>query len=122
MTDKRHFIRHDAIHLIDYLEVYKDGSFGTYSMGRTLDVSNNGLQLETTLPIPPGTTLELTVGIADDLVDLKGRVIHCRTAQGRYVSGISFAPLEKEGARVLGLYMQAFNQRKRQNKLQTQAE
>ena len=50
--EKRKFIRWDAIHLLDYVVLDPDGSKGRYSMGRTLDVSLNGLKLETSYELP----------------------------------------------------------------------
>lgn len=113
MTEKRHFIRHDAVHLIDYLVVDQVGHPGTHSMGRTLDVSSNGLKLETTQALHPGEKLQLTVGLANNLIDLTGKVVHCKTHGGRYVSGVAFDPLDRDSGRILGLYVDAFNLRKR---------
>ena len=114
MTNKRDYIRHDAIHLIDYLVIDQDGRTGVYSMGRTLDVSEHGLQLETTNQLHPGARLQLTLGLANELVDLTGKVIHCRSSRGRYISGITFDPIDKESGRILDLYVEAFNIRQKQ--------
>ena len=112
MTEKRNFIRHDAVHLIDYLVVDQVGHPGTHSMGRTLDVSSNGLKLETTHPLHPGEKLQLTVGLANDLIDLTGTVVHSKSHRGRYVSGVTFDPPDKDTCRILDLYVNAFNVRK----------
>ena len=111
MTNKRDHIRHDAIHLIDYLIIDDNGDSGVYSMGRTLDVSEHGLKLETTNQLPPGSRLKLTVGLANELIDLTGKVIHCRSRRGRYESGVTFDPIDKSQGRILTLYIEAFNTR-----------
>lgn len=113
MTDKRKFIRHDAIHLLDYL-ILDEGQndSGIYSMGRTLDASSNGLKLETAQPIPQGAHLKITLGLADDLVDLDGKVIYCHAHGGRFVSGIAFEGLIHENRRVFDLYLNMFNRRR----------
>lgn len=116
MANKRHFIRHDAVHLIDYLVVDQAGHPSTHSMGRTLDVSKNGLKLETTQALHPGEKLQLTVGLANDLIDLTGQVIHCKTHRGRYVAGVTFSPVDKNTGRILNLYVNAFNTRKQKPK------
>jgi len=113
MTEKRNYIRHDAIHLIDYL-VLDEGKedTGTYSMGRTLDVSTNGLKLETTQPFSQGAKVKITLGLADQLVDLAGTVIYCRATGGRFVSGITFEGLGNGGnKRIFDLYVKAFARR-----------
>ena len=106
--EKRKFIRWDAIHLLDYIVIDTDGSEGRYSMGRTLDVSLNGLKLETSYDIPLEAELEITVGIEEDLVDLVGRVTHKSEKGGRFISGIEFVRMSAEGRRVFRLYTDAF--------------
>ena len=106
--EKRKFIRWDAIHLLDYVVIDSDGSKGRYSMGRTLDVSLNGLKLETSYELPLEAELELTVGIEDDLVDLVGRITHKSLQGGRHISGIEFVKMSAESRRVFRLYTDAF--------------
>lgn len=112
--EQRKFIRYDSLHLLDYLVLDKDGNPGTYSMGRTIDVSIDGIKLETTTSLKIDTRLFITVGIEDDLVDLEGRTTYVHAQDGRYVSGITFLKISKEGRRVLTKYMEAFRQRKRE--------
>ncbi|MCG6929564.1 MAG: PilZ domain-containing protein [Desulfofustis sp.] len=106
--EKRKFIRWDSIHLLDYLVIEPDGSEGRYSMGRTLDVSLNGLKMETSYELPDGAELEITVGLEEDLIDLIGRVIHKSRQGGRYVAGIEFVKMSAEGRRIFRLYTDAF--------------
>jgi hypothetical protein len=118
MTPREHrkFIRYDALHLLDYLVLDEEGNPGTYSMGRTIDVSVDGLKLETTTALKTDTHLLITLGIEDDLIDLKGRTTHAYPQDGRYISGITFLKISKDGRRVLAKYVEAF--RKRQKELQ----
>lgn len=110
--DKRRFIRYEALHLLDYIEMDEAGNHGTYSMGRTIDVSIDGLKLETAYPLRPNIRLLITIGIEEDLVDLEGRTTHATPRDGRYVTGITFLKITKEGRRILALYVKAFNERK----------
>lgn len=114
MAEKRKYLRHDAIHLLDYQVTDHAGNTGTYSMGRTLDVCADGLQLETQQPFKLGTQLLLTVGLQDQLVDLLGEVTYCRKYRGLYLSGITFLKMKKDYRRVLNLYIEAFEERKKQ--------
>ena len=92
--EKRKFIRWDSIHLLDYLVIETDGSEGRYSMGRTLDVSLNGLKLETSYELPEEAELEITVGLEEDLIDLIGRVVYQSDALNED-SGIDLSELER---------------------------
>ncbi len=112
--EQRKFIRYDSLHLLDYLVLDENGNPGTYSMGRTIDVSIDGIKLETANPFKNDTRLLITVGIEDDLVDLEGRITHVHSLDGRYVSGVTFLKISKNGRRVLTKYVEAFRQRKRE--------
>lgn len=106
--EKRKFIRWDSIYLLDYIVINPDGTEGQYSMGRTLDVSLNGLKMETSYEIPAEAELEITVGLEDDLIDLIGRVVHISKQGGRWISGIEFLKMSAEGRRIFRLYTDAF--------------
>jgi hypothetical protein len=110
--EQRKFIRYDSLHLLDYLILDEEGNPGTYSMGRTIDVSLDGIKLETTIPLTTNTRLLITLGIEDDLVDLEGRTTHALPLDGRYISGVTFLKISKNGRRVLAKYVEAFQQRK----------
>jgi hypothetical protein len=113
-TEKRKFIRYDALHLLDYNVVAKDGSKGIYSMGRTLDVSIDGIKMEIKDQLPPGTLLLVTVGLEENLIELLGEVTHTETKAGRYISGIAFQRMTKEGRKIFTQYAEAFRQRQEQ--------
>lgn len=106
--EKRKFIRWDAIHLLDYIILNDDGSEGLYSMGRTLDVSLNGLKLETSFELPMDSELKITIGIEEDLIDLVARVTNSSLRGGRYTSGVEFVKMSAEGRRIFRLYTEAF--------------
>ena len=108
----RKFIRYDALHLLDYLVLDEDGSEGVYSMGRTIDVSIDGIKLETVYPLQTNIRLLLTIGLEDDLVDLEGRTTHAAPRDGRFVAGIAFEKITKNGRRVVAKYVEAFRKRK----------
>ncbi|SHO51432.1 PilZ domain-containing protein [Desulfopila aestuarii] len=113
MHDKRKYIRHDAIHLLDYLLLDQGNEdTGRYSMGRTLDVSNNGLKLETAQPFPQGARLKITLGLANELLSLAGTVIYCRAKKGNYISGITFESPMNSNKNIHDIYMKAFHRRR----------
>ena len=110
--EQRKFIRYDSLHLLDYQVLDEEGETGVYSMGRTIDVSLDGLKLETTTPFKADTRLLITVGIEDDLVDLEGRTTHSMPHDGRYLAGITFLKITQDGRRIFAKYVEAFRQRK----------
>ncbi len=112
MSEKRKFIRHDALNLLDYLIIDSEGQTGEYSMARTLDVSYEGLKLEISHCFDPDTQMLITLGLEDKLVDLTGRVIYCQPRGSRFIAGVSFDQIEQDDRRVLSLYINAFNKLK----------
>ena len=111
-TEKRKFIRLDSLHLLDYLIVDNEGNEGEYSMGRTLDVSINGITMETVKPVSMGVNLVLTLGIEEDLVDISGRPTHTEPHDSRYITGIEFTKVSAENRAILRKYIDEFQARK----------
>ncbi len=112
--DQRKFIRYDSLHLLDYIILDDQDRTTTYSMGRTIDVSIDGIKLETHIPITTNSKLLITIGLEDDLIELEGRATHEAKDNGRYTSGVSFLRISKDGRRILTKYVEAFHQRKRE--------
>jgi len=110
--EQRKFIRYDALHLLDYIVLDENGDTGDYSMGRTIDVSIDGIKLETSTPLKVHTRLLITVGLEDDLVNLEGRITHVSAHNDRFISGIGFLKISKNGRRVFAKYVEAFRRRK----------
>lgn len=111
-NEKRRFIRYDSLHLLDYQIIDDQGQAGQYSMGRTIDVSVDGIKLETVYPLQENTHLLLTIGLEDDLIDLEGVTTHASPHDGRYVSGVNFIKITKDGRRIVNRYIEAFRKRK----------
>ncbi len=110
--EHRKFIRYESLHLLDYIVLDEDGKEGLYSMGRTIDVSIDGLKLETIHPLEANTRLLLTIGLEDDLINLEGRTTHAAPCDGRFVSGVTFLKITKDGRRIFAIYVEAFRKRK----------
>jgi hypothetical protein len=111
-TEKRKFIRLDSLHLLDYLIIDNEGNEGEYSMGRTLDVSINGITMETVKAVSMGVNLVLTLGIEEDLVDISGRPTHTEPHDSRYITGIEFTKVSAENRAILRKYIDEFQARK----------
>jgi len=115
--DQRKFIRYDSLHLLDYIILDDQDRTTTYSMGRTIDVSIDGIKLETHIPITTNSKLLITIGLEDDLIELEGQATHDAKDNGRYTSGVTFLKITKDGRRILSKYVEAFHQRKRELEL-----
>jgi len=94
--EKRKHRRISSLNL-SYICLDEEGTVVKQGMCRTLNVSESGLLLETHFPIAAEHTVILSLGLEDDLVELKGRPIHVHSKKkGVYEVGIEFvAPDEK---------------------------
>ena len=111
--DKR---KHARINSLNLSYVLVDGRFSEekQTMGRTLNVSESGIRLETHLPVELGTQLMLSIGLEDSVVDISGRVVHAsQNDQGAYELGVEFVDVDAGVETTLKAFIDAFN---RQNK------
>jgi hypothetical protein len=84
-------------------------------MGRTLDVSEGGILLETHAPIDSQQTISLTIGLEDDVTEISGKVAYCKAREaGKYESGIEFDSKNKAALGLLKVYIKAFFQQKKE--------
>jgi c-di-GMP-binding flagellar brake protein YcgR len=109
--ERRKFIRRDSLNLLDYVVLDNAGTMKDHAMGRTLNVSENGILLETHLSLSLSQLLLITLGLEEDLIDLKGEVVHTKEVDDDlYQSGIVFVEIDAEGQRILNRYLEAFQE------------
>jgi len=109
-TERRRYIRPEALNLLDYLVVDQQGRQGEYSMGRTLNVSEGGILMETHIPLPVGQQVMITIGLEDELVDVMGRIVYATFDAGRHQNGIEFFHVADNDKKVLDRYVKAFHE------------
>ncbi|MFO7708970.1 MAG: PilZ domain-containing protein [Desulfobacterales bacterium] len=93
---------------LSYICLDEDRRAVKQGMGRTLNISESGILLETHFPIEASHTVILSIGLKNDLADIKGRPVHIRSAaQGVYEVGIEFVELDDASLRTLKRYLRA---------------
>ena len=111
--DKRKHERIDSLNL-SYVCLDENDNLVKQGMGRTLNVSESGILLETHFPIEMNHSVLLTIGLEEDLLDIKGKPVHIRTdGKGAYTVGIEFAELDKVSKRLLKNFIKSFNKQDR---------
>lgn len=108
-TERRRFIRPEALNLLDYLVVDEQGRQGEYSMARTLNVSKGGVLMETHRQLPLGQQVMITLGLKDQLIDVMGRIVYAVGEAGRFHNGVEFFHLSDSDKRILDNYVTAFH-------------
>lgn len=76
--ERRRAERRYAMNFLDYEILSAEGETIGRGLARTLNLSTSGLLLETGQFFEPGQPLRITLGLANDLVQLTGRVAHSR--------------------------------------------
>ena len=109
---RRRSERSNTLSLVEYVILGGDGVYLSRGMGRTRNVSEGGLLLETHRPLTEGQTVLITLGLKDDTLEVRGRVTHQESpspfsAGARYCAGIRFTAMNKKGIGVLKRYILA---------------
>jgi c-di-GMP-binding flagellar brake protein YcgR len=107
--DKRTHPRIDALNLIAYTCSDENGQITVQGMGRTLNISEGGILLETHVQIDSQSDILLTIGLEDDLVEVKGKVVTSAPGkEDKFESGIHFKEIGETELTILKLYIIAF--------------
>jgi len=96
--------KHERIQSLNlsYICLDEDKNIIKQGMGRTLNISESGILLETHFPIEPEHTVQLTISLEENLLDIKGKPVHVRSIDGgKYQIGIEFIDLEPDAADIL---------------------
>jgi PilZ domain len=103
--DKRKHERIESLNL-SYICLDEDQNIVKQGMGRTLNISESGMLLETHFPIESKHTLQLTISLEEDLLDIKGKPIHIRSVEGgKYLIGIQFLDLDQKSTKILKKFL-----------------
>lgn len=89
--------RHARIRSLNLSHVFAsdDGGTAVQGMGRTLNLSESGMLLETTFDVPMGDPLMITLGLEDELLELSGYAVYSKPmGVGKYETGIEFTNVE----------------------------
>ena len=105
--------------LISVVSLDNSGNQISHSMGRVLDVSQSGIQIETPHAIEPfdtGCVSLVAVDKRDKLVKTSGKLIYTRkTDKGRYTTGIKLYGLDTVNKRFVISMVKQYNYSKHFN-------
>jgi hypothetical protein len=100
--------KHERIQSLNlsYICLDENKNIVKQGMGRTLNISESGILLETHFPIESNHTIQLTVSLEENLLDIKGRPVHVQSIDGgKFQIGIQFADLDADAAKILREYI-----------------
>jgi hypothetical protein len=112
-VNQRKHRRFRSLNLLSYVCIDENQDVVKQGMGRTLDVSEGGILLETHAPIPLQHAISLTIGLEEDVTEMDGRAVYSKPGEpGKYESGIAFYGKNEAGLRILRKYIKAFAEQK----------
>ncbi len=110
MTSKnyRKHVRVDSSNL-SHVVVDDGKSIVNQGIGRTVNISESGILLETAFATLPGHNLSITIAIEENLLDISGKVVRCdKTGPNLFHTGVKFQKIDEETHDLLINYIKMF--------------
>lgn len=103
---RRHH-RVNSANLLAYSCRNRKGEVLEQAMGRTLNISESGILLETHKPMDTRNTISLSIGFKQLILDINGNIRWCRpNSHGMFQSGIEFYGVDEKVLKVLKKYIE----------------
>jgi len=108
LFERRQAERRYAQNFLDYEILSGTGEILGRGLARTLNISENGLRLETGQFFEPGQRLRITLGLDNDLVQISGRVMNSQPENDEICScGVMFLEFDEAGRRTFQKHLAA---------------
>lgn len=109
--ERRSESRLDSKNLISYVCLDENNRKYGQGMGRTLNISERGILLETNDLIDPKSTISLTIALEEDLMEFEGRIAFSnKKKHGKYETGVHFKERDGEKRQFLRHYITVFKE------------
>ncbi len=107
--ERRRHQRVKAVNLLTYACFDDSGRKVEQGMGRTLNVSESGILLETHVPLDSAHRVAVTIALDEDLISIEGSVVRSiEGPDGMYESGLQFSGITDAETIVLNEYIKIF--------------
>ena len=91
---------------LSYFCIDKDDNVLAQGMGRTLNLSETGILLETSVHMEPGQSVDMEIALQNDLIETRGTVAHSSAAdKDHYHTGIKFSQISTADMEILKKYL-----------------
>lgn len=107
-ADRRREPRVQALDLV-HIEEYRYPSLTNFktddAIGRSLDLSHEGMRLQLDHPLPLKTKLGLDLALGNTVLRMQGRVVSSRIVEDRYEMGVEFTDVKPEQWEAIDAYL-----------------
>jgi hypothetical protein len=113
VADHRAHPRVGTCNLISFLAIDAGGKTVHQGMGKALNISKNGLQLESSDPVESEYVSLMSTGPDNRLIEVAGKVAYSRRSRtGSYKTGIQFSGSSEENLRFATCLIRTFHYRR----------
>lgn len=113
--EKRKYPRVPVSNIVSYVCIDKDGNELDQGMGKTVNISQGGVLLETTRPIESDFILLMTIDLDNKVIQTKGDVVHTRSVDsGKYFTGVRFDGEREKVIQVVKSFIIDYHKQKNQ--------
>jgi hypothetical protein len=115
--ERRRHERQASLNMIAYTGVDESNNTIAGNAGRTLNISESGVLLETHVPLAPQSSIFLEIGLGEDIIKMTGTVVRCIKSRGKFFqTGIVFMDCSGDKNMVLKRYINAFKKTQKNRK------
>jgi hypothetical protein len=108
--ERRRYQRINTVNLLSYVSLDENGKPLDQGMGKTLNISQGGLLLETKVPINAQYVLIMALDIRDELIKIRGQVVYCRETDPRtFHTGVRFKEANERVREIVVELVRVFN-------------
>ncbi len=103
---KRKSPRVERIVMTGMLQRHDSGELAENTIGRTLNISEGGILLETVHPAPFLSKVSLSIALHEYILDVRGEVVHLKRATNGHIEmGVKFIEISTEGKEMLKMFI-----------------
>lgn len=107
--DRRKHDRMESLNFIVFTGVDRENKEIAGEIGRTLNVSESGIMLETHVPLASRSSILLDIGLEEDIAAVKGIVVHCSdSGEKLFQAGVDFVDNDQDKIDLIKKYVAAF--------------
>jgi hypothetical protein len=112
--ENRQHTRVETCNLISFLSVDGDGHVLRQGMGRALDISQNGLLLESALPVDSEFVSLMSTDPENNLIEITAKVAYSRRGRtGSFLTGVQFVGAGDDNVRFAASLIKTFHYRRK---------
>ena len=109
--EKRKHARISSLNL-SYICLNKNDEIVKQGMGRTLNVSESGILLESNFPIDLNHKVLLNIGFEEEIIEIKGKPVHSKkNDRGFHEIGIQFQDSNPTVTKTIQKFVKAFEKK-----------